>query len=175
MPGSGKGTCVEYFTKKNLPSVYFGGMVYEEIEKRGLDKIKDEKKVRLDMRQNEGLDVLAKRASKKAEDLIAKGAKTIIFDGLYSWTEYKYLFDKFGDSLVVIAVVANRKLRHQRILERKDGRNYNLEMITKREISEIEELEKDGPIAYADYYIINNSDITSLTTQLDKISNELGV
>lgn len=175
MPGSGKGTCVEYFTGKNLPSVYFGGMVYEEIEKRGLDRIADEKKVRLDMRQKEGLDVLAKRASQKAEDLITKGAQTIIFDGLYSWTEYKYLSEKFGDSLVVVAVVSNRKLRHQRILARKDGRNYTQELIIEREVSEIEDLEKGGPIAFADFYIINNGDINSLTIQLDDLSKKLGL
>jgi len=35
MMGSGKGTLVDYLTETlHAPKVYFGGMVYEEIEKR---------------------------------------------------------------------------------------------------------------------------------------------
>src|SRR3982751_2162291 len=86
MPGSGKGTCTDHLSQTyNLPLIHFGHMVYEEVERRGLDNVADEKFVREDMRQQEGPAVLAKRVATKAQGYIAAGAKAIVLDGLYSW------------------------------------------------------------------------------------------
>ncbi|HET8690217.1 MAG TPA: AAA family ATPase, partial [Candidatus Saccharimonadales bacterium] len=83
MPGSGKGTTVEHLEEKyNLPKVYFGGMVYDEVKKRGLDIVMDERMVREDMREKEGPAVLAIRAGQKADELLSKGLPAVIFDGL---------------------------------------------------------------------------------------------
>ncbi len=171
MPGSGKGTCTDYLhTKYGWPVVHFGTMVYEEVQRRGLDNVNDEKTVREDMRSQGGPAVLAKHATKKAEDYAEDGETTVVFDGLYSWSEYKYLTEKFNDSLVVIAVTAPRKLRHERVVQRTDShRRYTLEQIKERDYSEIEGLEKGGPIANADYTILNDSDVPILLAQLDAI------
>ncbi len=175
MPGSGKGTAVAHFTEMGLPEVYFGGMVYEEVERRGLDRVKDEMFVRQDMRDKEGPAVMAKRAAKKAAELFDTGTNTVIFDGLYSWDEYQFLREHFGDTLVVIAMVADRKVRHERILTRQDGRTYTLEEIIAREVNEIETMNKGGPIAIADYYLDNNVSMEELQKQLNALSARLNV
>jgi dephospho-CoA kinase len=172
MPGSGKGTCTDYLHEQyGWPLVHFGNMVYEEVQRRGLDNVKDETFVREDMREQEGPDVLAKHAARKAEEYFGKGNHTIVLDGLYSWTEYKYLKQKFGDDLLVIATTAPKKTRYERILARDDGhRKYtSVEQIINREVAEIENLEKGGPIAYADYTIVNDLDQDAMLTSLQAI------
>lgn len=175
MPGSGKGTCTDYLEKAyDFPVVHFGNMVYEEVQRRGLDNIQDEIFVRNDMREKEGGAVLAKHAARKADVYFNQANDTVVFDGLYSWTERKFLADKFGDRLLVIAVVAPRKERYKRILTRQDGhRKYTDEQqIIAREISEIEELEKGGPIAFADYTIANDKSQKELIESLGLILNK---
>lgn len=179
MPGSGKGTCTDYLTEKyGWPLIHFGNMVYEEVQRRGLDNIKDETFVREDMRAKEGKDVLAKHVGRKADGFIGSGAPVVVLDGLYSWTEYKYLKGKFGDDLITIATTAPRTLRYERILNRKDGhRKYaTTEQIMEREVAEIENLEKGGPIAFADYTIVNDSDTAAkLLADLDAILQQANV
>lgn len=176
MPGSGKGTCTDYLESKGYPKVYFGGMVYDEVRARGLDTVKDEKMVRTDMREKEGLAVLAKRAAIKADEYFANGKETVVFDGLYSWTEYKYLREKYGDDLIVIALVAPRQERYDRVVARKDGvRTYTREVIIQREYDEVENLEKGGPIAMADYTLANTKTQQELLAELDALLVKLEV
>lgn len=175
MPGAGKGTCTTYMADTyGLPVVHFGNMVYEEVQRRGLDNVKDEKFVREDMRKQDGPAVLAKHAARKAQAELEQGAKGVVLDGLYSWSEYKYLREVFGQNLVTIAVVAPRALRYQRVADRKDShRQYTAEQVEERDIAEIENLEKGGPIAFADYTILNNTSTESLLSQLDGILKSL--
>jgi dephospho-CoA kinase len=176
MPGSGKDTCTDYMMHKyNVPVVHFGNMLYEEVYRRGLDIVKDEKAVREDLRAKEGLAVLAKRVAAKAKEHIAEGKTRIVLNGLYSWSEYKYLLQEFGDQLVCIAVTAPRAVRYQRIVNRKDARRvYTVEQIIEREIAEIENLEKGGPIARADYTLANTKTAEDLFAQLNDILKEIG-
>lgn len=159
MPGSGKGTCCDYLeTTYGWPVLHFGNMVYEEVAKRGLHNTNDEKFVRKDMREKEGSAVLAKRIAEKIRTYDETTTKAIVLDGLYSWSEYKYLEEYFGKRLTVIALSAPKALRRERVINRKDThRKYTLDILISREISEIEELEKGGPIAYADFTLNNGS------------------
>lgn len=172
MPGSGKGTCTDYLHDTyGWPLVHFGNMVYEEVQRRGLDNIRDEIFVREDMRAQEGKAVLAKHAARKAATYAEEGAGVIVFDGLYSWSELLYLRETYGDNLLVVAVAAPRKLRYQRILARQDAhRKYTSEQqIINREVAEIENLEKGGPIAQADYTIVNDGPLEAMTAKLTDI------
>lgn len=175
MPGSGKGTCSDYLHEAHgWPIIHFGNTVYEEVQRRGLHNVKDEIFVREDMRKKEGKAVLAKHVARKAKEYFKKGDTTVVLDGLYSWSEYKYLLGEFGDNLLVIAVTAPKKLRHNRVLNRKDShRQYTLEQLLGREYAEIENLEKGGPIANADYTLVNDDSLRSMTAKLDRILQEL--
>lgn len=176
MTGSGKGTLVDYLTETlHAPKVYFGGMVYEEVAKRGLDAVKDERAVREDMRAQEGPAVLAKRAGARAKELLESGEKLVILDGVYSWSEDKYLRETFGNDYVSVAVVGSKKLRYERVANRKDShRQYTLEQAAERDIQEIEGIEKGGPIAYADYFILNDTSLDDFRQTASKLCGQLG-
>ncbi len=175
MAGSGKGTVVDHICATHgAERVYFGGMVYEEVERRGLDIVADERMVREDMRAAEGPAVLAKRAAARAQELLADGVKFVVFDGVYSWTEDKYLRETFGDDYVAVAVVNPKHIRYDRVVARQDAhRPYTRAQIQLRDIEEIENIEKGGPIAFADYYIANAPDIPALHTQTDALLDSL--
>jgi dephospho-CoA kinase len=177
MAGSGKGTCTTYLHEHyGWPVVHFGNMMYEEVQRRGLDNVKDEKFVREDMRAKEGKAVLAKHVARKTDEHFAQGTKVVVLDGLYSWSELKYLSEKYGQALTAIAVATPRKVRYQRILARQDShRKYaNAEDIMKnRDIPEIENLEKGGPIAFANYTLLNNSTPEALIAQLNIVLKEI--
>lgn len=175
MSGSGKSVVVDYLTDKGYPKVYFGGMIYKEMEKRGIERTEDgesEKKFREEIRETEGKDWVVNQVIAETKDLINAGQKRIILDGVYSWTEYKILKKEFPRTLTFVAIVVDKKLRYERVAKR-PGRAFDAQAIRERDRSEIENLEKGGPIAAADYYILNNGSIEDMNKRLDEILKEI--
>lgn len=173
MPGAGKSFCVDYLATKGLPSVYLGGITLDEVKKRGLEiNPENEKIVREDIRAKEGVGAYAQRIIPKIEELVAAGHDTIVVDGLYSWSEYKIFKDKYGDKAVVIAIAAPRRLRHERLATR-PVRPLTDEQVTAREYAEIENIEKGGPIANADFTIVNDGTPDDLIAQLTAITDRV--
>jgi dephospho-CoA kinase len=175
MSGSGKSVVVDYLTKKGYPKVYFGGMIYKEMEKRGIPRTEDgesEKKFREEIRETEGKDWVVKQVIAETRDLISAGQKRIVLDGVYSWTEYCTLKHEFPKALTFIAIVVDKELRYERVAVR-PGRAFDGNAIRERDRSEIENLEKGGPIVAADYYILNNGSIEDCTNQLDEILKKI--
>lgn len=176
MAGSGKGTITDHLESLGYPKIYFGGMVYEEVARRGLDIVEHEKEVREDMRKIDGPAVMAMRAADKADEFIKNGAETVVFDGLYSWSEYLFLREKYQADLTVIAVFTPKAVRYKRAADRREGhRSYTEELIAKRDHEEIENIEKGGPIAIADYTLLNDGTPKELTNQIDQLLSDLGV
>lgn len=175
MPGAGKSSCVEYLEQKGWPSVYFGGITIDEVKARGLEVNEaNEKLVREDIRAKEGIGAYATRIIAKIDQLVAEGHNTIIADGLYGWTEYKIFKEKYGDNAMIVAITAPRMLRHERLSNRPVRPLTDAE-VTAREYAEIENLEKGGPIANADYTVVNDYDIAALTSQLEKVLASAGI
>ena len=173
MPGSGKSTAVDYLTEKGHPKVYFGGVVLAAVKEAGLDiNPENEKFIRNKLRAEEGDDFIAKRIIAQINDLIKAGQHRIIADGLYSWTEYKALKHAFPGELSLIAVLAPRHIRHHRLSTRPE-RPLTAEEARTRAWNEIEMLNKGGPIAMADHFIINDHDIEAFDTNLDTILKEI--
>ena len=175
MSGSGKSVLVDHLTEKGYPKVYFGGMIYKEMEKRGIERTEDgesEKKFREEIRATEGKDWVVRQVIEETKDLINAGQKRIILDGVYSWTEYKILKHEFPKNLTFAAVVVDKKLRYERVAHR-PGRAFDATAIRERDRSEIENLEKGGPIAAADYYILNNATVEEMTARIDQILKEI--
>lgn len=172
LPGVGKSVAVDYITDKGYPKVYFGGVILDAMTEAGLEHTQEnEKPFREEIRVREGKDFVVKRIIKQINSLIEAGQHRIIADGLYSWTEYKALKKEFPGELSVVAVVATKKLRHRRLANR-PIRPLTQEEADKRDWAEIEGLEKGGPIAIADHYIINNSNLEDMYKQLDIILDE---
>jgi dephospho-CoA kinase len=168
MPGAGKSTCVDHVVSLGIPSVYLGGVVVDEVIRRyGKTNEVLEKQVREELREKEGMDAVAKRAVKNIDQL-HETHEVVVADGLYSWSEYKLLKDKYGDNALIIAIAAPRKVRHKR-LENRPVRPLTNEEVTSREYAEIENIEKGGPIANADYIIVNDGEPDEMIQKLASI------
>ncbi|MBM3210150.1 dephospho-CoA kinase [Candidatus Saccharibacteria bacterium] len=173
LPGAGKSSAVDHLTAKGFPKVYFGGVVLDAMTAAGLAHTQEnEKPFREELRAKEGKDFIAKRIISQLHSLIASGQHMIVADGLYSWTEYKLLKHEFGPQLHVVAIVAPKHLRHHRLTKR-PVRPLTDEEASQRDWAEIENLEKGGPIAIADNYIINDGNLDELHTAVNRLCNQL--
>lgn len=167
LAGSGKSTAVEYLTDKHYPKVYFGGVIYKAMEDADIEITWESQKVfREEIRQKEGKDFVVKRVVNEIHDLINAGQHRIVLDGLYTWSEYKVLKHEFPGEMTVVAIVTPKHLRKQRLAKRPERPMTSAE-VDERDWTEIENLEKGGPIAIADYYIHNDGNFEYFDKQID--------
>lgn len=173
MCGSGKSTAVDYLTERNIPKVYFGGVVINAVKEAGLEVNEtNEKMIREKLREDEGKDAIVNRVVKDVKKLIEAGQKRIVLDGLYSWTEYKVLRKEFPDEMTVVAIVTPKALRRERLANR-PVRPLTPAEVAERDRSEIENLEKGGPIAIADYYVDNSGTIEEFHEAFGKLMKDI--
>ncbi len=174
MCGSGKSTAVDYLTEHNIPKVYFGGVVLNAVKEAGLEITpENERIIREGLREKEGKDFIVKRVIESTKKLIDSGQKRIVLDGLYSWTEYKALRKEFPTEMTIIAIVTPKALRRERLANR-PVRPLTPAEVAERDKSEIENLEKGGPIAIADYYVDNSADIKTFHEKFGALMKEIG-
>ena len=146
------------------------------MQEAGIPRTEDgesEKKFREEIREKEGKDFVVKRAIVEAKKLIEAGQKHIVLDGLYSWTEYKILRKEWPTEMIVVAIVSPKALRRKRVAERPD-RAFDAQAIAERDRSEIENLEKGGPIAIADYYVDNSGTVEEFREAFGKLMKNIG-
>lgn len=173
LTGSGKSEAVGYVTEKGVPKVYFGGVILDAMTEVGLEHTQEnEKPFREEIRRKEGNDFVVKRIISQIHGLIDAGQHRIVADGLYSWTEYKALKHEFPGELVVVAVVAPKNVRHRRLTTR-PIRPLTIGEANLRDWAEIENIEKGGPIAIADYYLDNGAGIESLHQQIGQLLEDI--
>ncbi len=173
MPGAGKTLCARHLEKRGFFQFRFGSIVTGEVERRGQPLTpENERVVREEMRANEGMDVMAKRALPHLKAALAT-RDCIIIDGLYSFSEYKTLRRELSDDMVVVAIFCPRLVRYERLTMRPE-RPLTREEAERRDYQEIEKLEKGGPIAIADYTLMNDGKPEELLANLDVLLDELG-
>ena len=166
MAGCGKSVVVDYFKQKNWQVIYFGGVTMKEVKKRNLPVNQtSEKMVREELRQTHGMEAYAKLEFPNVKKALSQGLT--IIDGLYSWSEYKFLRENIDIPIILLAVYTPKKLRYKRLAERKFRGLNNMEAEL-RDSAEIENLEKGGPIAIADQIIVNDGSLEKLHSDLDK-------
>jgi len=161
MAGSGKSLVSDELVNQGFAFLRFGQITLDEVKKRGLEVNEaNEKKIREEFRKKHGMGAFALLNIPKFDELLKKS--NVVGDGLYSWLEYKILKEKYKDSMYVIAVYAPPELRYQRLEARKvenDEKNrfrsFTKKEAKARDYAEIENIEKGGPIAMADFTIVN--------------------
>ncbi|MEM6282765.1 MAG: AAA family ATPase [Chloroflexota bacterium] len=174
MPGSGKSVCAEYMAQQGFYKYRFGQIVVDEVHHRGLSLTPlNERMVREDIRNGEGINAIAQRALPHLQTAL-QAHDVIIIDGLYGFGEYKLLQSTLGVPLVLIAVFTSRHLRYQRLASRTERPLTNEEART-RDYREIENLEKGGPIAIADYTILNDDTREELIERLEQLLERIGI
>ncbi len=172
LPGAGKSVATEYMIKKTgWFKVYFPEPVFNEIKKRGLEINQvNEKEIREEYRKKFGMGAFATINLPKVEDLLR--TSSVLLESFYSWEEYLIFKKEFGDKFFVLAVYSSPTTRIKRLINR-DFRPLKKEEVISRDYSQIENLHQGGPIARADFTVINEGDANSLYIQLDSIINNL--
>ena len=171
MCGSGKSVASDYLVEKGWNKIYFGGVTMDELKKNNLEVTPDnERMMREKLRKEYGMAAYAILLLPKIRESIKE--HDTVLDGLYSWDELLVLRKEFGDELNLIAVTADRPLRYSRLTNREIRPLTNEEALN-RDIAEIENLAKGGPIAISDYYILNNGTKEEYIERLENIINEM--
>lgn len=160
MTGSGKSEVAMLFVENGFTRIRFGDITDHEVRKRGLElNEENERTVRELLRKEQGMAVYAK-LNLPAIDAARKSSDVVI-DGLYSWEEYTFLKTHYRKEFSVVAVWASPGTRYARLSGR-PIRPLTLEEASSRDKAEIEKVNKGGPIAMADFTILNEASLADL-------------
>ncbi len=171
--GSGKTTAALMIEKLGYQYLRFGQIVIDTLQKKRLEVNPDnERLIRHQLREAYGMGAFAIANRPKISDMIQKG--NVVIDGMYSFEEYKVLKEQFHDDFITLAIYAPPNVRHSR-LEDRLTRSSDLETrfrpLTKneaknRDYDEIENASKGGPIAIADWTILNTDTLQHLEKEV---------
>ncbi len=184
MCGAGKSIVSDRFLKAGYSYIRFGQAVLDEVKRRGvLTKTESlEREIREGFRKQYGMAAMAIINLPKFDELLSRG--DVIADNMYSWSEYKVLKERYRDRLTIVAVYASPALRYERVAGRSTDvandptlryRSFTPTEAYSRDTSEIENLEKGGPIAMADHTIMNTKDLAYLDEQIAELLRKLSV
>jgi dephospho-CoA kinase len=171
MAGSGKSEVARFFEKSGYFRIRFGDVTDIEVASRGLPLNEtNERHIREQLRKEHGMAAYAKLNLPRIDEALQ--IANVIVDGLYSWEEFVLMKDYYGDKLKLIAVYSSPKTRSVRLAVRKI-RPLTTQEAADRDKHEIEIINKGGPIALADYTIINESSLKDLKEQTRLIIERL--
>lgn len=177
LPGSGKTQAGKFFVDLGYQPIRLGQLTLDEVRKRGLTPgEKSERPIREAIRKKHGMGAYATLNFPRIDSLLKN--VDVVVDGLYSWEEYVEFKNKYGERLTVIAIYASPKIRHERLAKRKWDKKNDIKMVNrpytkeeakKRDYAEIGNLHTGGPIAMADFTIINEGSKIELLKNLKKL------
>ncbi|MBC8274654.1 MAG: AAA family ATPase [Chloroflexi bacterium] len=167
MAGSGKSEVARIFARNGFKKVRFGDVTDEEIKKRGLKlNEENERYVRQQLRKEHGMAAYAELNLPRIDALL--GSSDVVVDGLYSWEEYTLLKSRYSDNFHMVAVWASPKTRYKRLSNRA-VRPLTVKEAAGRDVAELESTNKGGPIAMADFTIINEKSLEDLERETKKV------
>ena len=171
MAGAGKSAVARVFEENGFTTVRFGDVTDEEIAGRGLElNEENERYIRELLRKEHGMSAYARLNLPRIDSALEHS--DVVVDGLYSWEEYTFLKTRYGEDFCVVAVWAPPKTRYRRLASRLI-RPLTSEEAIARDRAEIEKINKGGPIAVADFTIINESSWGDLQKETKRIISKL--
>jgi len=171
MAGAGKSEVARVFEKDGFRKVRFGDTTDQEIKNRKLElNEENEHYVRQQLRKEHGMAAYAKLNLPRIDSSLK--SSHVVVDGLYSWEEYTLLKERYGERFSAVAVWASTATRHERLAHRAQ-RPLTLEEAASRDKEEIEKINKGGPIAMADFTIINEASLENLKRETERVLSAL--
>ncbi len=171
MAGAGKSEVARIFEENSFFRIRFGDITDQEIRERGLElNEENERYIRELLRKEYGMSAYAILNLSKID--LARKQSDVVIDGLYSWEEYTFLKAHYGEDFYVVAVWASPKTRYARLTDR-SNRRLTLEEAANRDRAEVENVDKGGPIAMADFTIINESSLKELKKEVKRVIPKL--
>ena len=136
LPAAGKGVFAEILADTGIPVRSMGDMVRAEVKSLGL---KEEPhifgEVAAKMREDHGDDVLAQRLISTVDELL-KGNDIVLIEGLRGTAEREVFANHWGDNLLIVAIIASRKLRFERVQSRARAEDGSLADLDARDVRE---------------------------------------
>lgn len=167
LAGAGKSEVARVFEEKGFIKIRFGDLTDRELRARGLEASEEnERYVRELLRKQHGMAAYAKLNLPMIDAALKRG--NVVIDGLYSWEEYNLLKGCYGEDFYVVSVLASPKTRYDRLVKR-GHRGLTPEEAHHRDIAEIENLNKAGPIVMADFMILNESALSDLRKATERV------
>jgi dephospho-CoA kinase len=133
---------------------------------------KNERYVRELLRKEHGMAAYASLNQPRIDAALKDS--DVVIDGLYSWEEYIALKEYYNDNFFVLAVWASPQSRYRRLAARQE-RGLTPAESESRDRAEIENSNKGGPIAMADFTILNEGEMDDLRVATEAIINRLKV
>tara|TARA_Y100001978_G_scaffold55251_1_gene49604 strand:- start:2438 stop:3028 length:591 start_codon:yes stop_codon:yes gene_type:complete len=136
LPAAGKGVFAEILADTGIPVRSMGDMVRAEVKSLGL---KEEPhifgEVAAKMREDHGDDVLAQRLISTVDELL-KVNEIVLIEGLRGTAEREVFANHWGDNLLIVAIIASRKLRFERVQSRARAEDGSLADLDARDVRE---------------------------------------
>ncbi len=171
MAGAGKSEVAKLFQENGFTKIRFGDITDEEVRKRGLElNERNERYIRELLRQEHGMAAYAKLNLVLIDSALKYS--DVVIDGLYSWEEYTFLKSYYGEDFYVVAVWASPQKRYARLTSRLE-RRLTLEEAASRDMAEIENSNKGGPIAMADFTITNEVSLEDMRKETKRVISRL--
>lgn len=171
MAGAGKSEVARVFGRHGFVTVRFGDVTDEDLKRRGLERNEEnERKARESLREQHGMSAYAKLNLPRIDSALKHS--DVVADGLYSWEEYIMLKEYYGEKSCVVAVWSSPATRYSRLAGR-TVRPLTHEEAAGRDKAEIENVNKGGPIAMADFTIVNESSVEELRKETERIISVL--
>jgi dephospho-CoA kinase len=165
MCGSGKSEVSKILSDLGLIKIRFGDITDKFLMEKKLPRTaENERKIREGLRKKYGMAAYAVLNIKNIKRALK--SNDVILDGLYSWEEYLYLKRIFNKQLITVLVHASPETRYLRLMKRKE-RPLTLRESRIRDRTEIENINKGGPIAMAEFVILNeNKSLKTLSEEV---------
>jgi dephospho-CoA kinase len=171
MAGAGKSEVASVFEEHGFKKIRFGDITDMELRNKGLEPNEEnERYIRQQLRKEHGMAAYAKLNLPRIDGSLK--SSNVVVDGLYSWEEYILLKEYYGGQFTTVAVWASTATRHGRLAHRAE-RPLTLEEAASRDKSEIENSNKGGPIAMADFTIVNEASLEELEKETERVLSAL--
>lgn len=167
LAGAGKTTAVQFLSGLSGGKVvYLGEVVIEEVLARGLPATREnERKVRLELREQNGSAALAMLYADRVTQLIVS-AVSVFVDAIFVKTEFEVLKSRDpAGSAYLLAIEASFDLRCDRLASRAD-RPFSPGELAERDETELSRLGTGAVIAAASHTIRNEGSLQDFHARL---------
>lgn len=171
LPGSGKSTAAEVFSKMGFEVMELSGVIKEEMQRRGVTVTNESlEEFANRMKKENGRDVFAVMMGEK---LRKRNDSNILVVGFRSLQEFETMERIVGEDLPLIVVSTPQKLRFKRLSERKNLPIKSLDAFMMREKSNIQMGILDL-MERADFIVSNSGSREELKESIDDLIEKIG-
>jgi dephospho-CoA kinase len=169
LAGAGKSTVIELLERSGAGvRIYVGSFVTSEVLRRGLTITPaNEKRVRDEIRSDEGMDALARRALPEVNKVISSG-RTALVDAIYCAEERSLYEREISGGLVCLAVETSAVIRASRLAARSERPICAVDL-SDRDAYELKTLGLGTVISSAHYRLSNDGTLSDLEHSLRRL------